>query len=113
MLRSLLLLSTLFFTIANAYVLRGWTKKNREGRLVLSVDNSINSGTYCHNVDRGYENTISSFVFTATPLCTAKFMSQRDCHGDRLGRSTGGWWKDELSAEADNKIDSVEVTCII
>lgn len=95
-----------------AYVLRLYEHANYKGDLIGSWDNSINGGTYCHNVNRGRENQVSSFIWTATPLCTAKFIDGRDCHGNMVGRSTGGWWKETLSADANDKIDSVEVSCL-
>ncbi|KAF9934510.1 hypothetical protein FBU30_001651 [Linnemannia zychae] len=96
---------------SQAYVLRLYEHADYKGDVIGSWDNIVNYGTYCHNVNWGRENQVSSFYWTATYLCTAKFMDQRDCHGTMLGRSTGGWWKPNLSAEANDKIDSVEVTC--
>ncbi|KAF9107298.1 hypothetical protein BGX27_008793 [Mortierella sp. AM989] len=95
-----------------AYVLRLFEHANYKGDLIGNWENNINYGTYCHNVIKGRENQVSSFIWTATQLCTAKFMDARNCGGNMLGRSTGGWWKETLSASANDKIDSVEVTCI-
>ncbi|KAF9965055.1 hypothetical protein BGZ73_001616, partial [Actinomortierella ambigua] len=59
------------------------------------------------------ENQVSSFIWTATPVCTAKFITGRDCHGTMVGRSSGSWKKASLSAEADDNINSVEVSCML
>ncbi|KAF9974362.1 hypothetical protein BGZ73_002248 [Actinomortierella ambigua] len=109
---TLLLAAMAVLSGSQAYVLRLFEHRDYKGDLIGNWENTFNHGTNCHNVKKGRENEVSSFIWTATPLCTAKFMSKRDCHGDMLGRSTGGWHKKSLSPEANDKIDSVEVTCL-
>ncbi|KAG0343788.1 hypothetical protein BG004_005000 [Podila humilis] len=99
-------------TVSQAYVLRLYEHADFKGALIGSWENNFNSGATCHNVYRGRENQVSSFIWTATIGCTAHFMSARDCSGTSLGRSTGSWTKSSLSAAANDKINSVQTYCL-